>query len=61
MILCLSWTADHAAAPFCKALAEDIVRGFADESFCIVNMKAKVQELATELLASDKDNREEEE
>ena len=48
-------------APSCKALAEDIVRGFADESFCIVNMKAKVQELATELLASDKDNREEEE
>ena len=46
-------------APSCKALAEDIVRGFADKSFCIVNMKAKVQELATELLASDKDNREE--
>lgn len=32
-------------APSCRALAEDIVRGFADESFCIINMKAKLQDL----------------
>lgn len=31
-------------APSCRALAEDIVRGFADESFCIINMKAKLQD-----------------
>ncbi len=35
-------------APSCRALAEDIVRGFADESFCIINVKAKIQELLLE-------------
>lgn len=45
-------------APSCRALAEDIVRGFADDSFCIVNMKAKVNELASELMASGIDKTE---
>lgn len=46
-------------APSCKALAEDIVRGFADDSFCIVNMKAKVNKLlASELMARSADKTE---
>ncbi len=35
-------------APSCRALAEDIVRGFADESFCIINMKAMLQNMPSE-------------
>lgn len=36
-------------APSCKALAEDIVRGFASENDCIFKMKERVRELASEL------------
>ncbi len=39
-------------APSCRALAEDIVRGFADEGACMINMKEKVKELAPEILSS---------
>lgn len=42
-------------APSCRALAEDIVRGFADESFCIINVKAKIQELLLEKVKSDEE------
>lgn len=48
-------------APSCKALAEDIVRGFADESYCIVNVKAKVRELASELESYDREKTSEKE
>lgn len=33
-------------APTCRALAEDIVRGYATKSACIYNLKAKILELA---------------
>ena len=33
----------------CKALAEDIVRGFASDNDCIFKMKERVRELASEL------------
>lgn len=36
-------------APSCKALAEDIVRGFGNENDCIFKMREKVKELAKEL------------
>ena len=36
-------------APSCKALAEDIVRGFANENDCIFKMRERVRELAKEL------------
>lgn len=36
-------------APSCKALAEDIVLGFASENDCIFRMREKVQNLAKEL------------
>ncbi|MFA7636277.1 MAG: [Fe-Fe] hydrogenase large subunit C-terminal domain-containing protein [Monoglobales bacterium] len=36
-------------APSCKALAEDIVKGFATENDCIFKMREKVQNLAKEL------------
>ena len=36
-------------APSCKALAEDIVNGFATENDCIFRMREKVQSLAKEL------------
>lgn len=36
-------------APSCRALAEDIVRGFADKNDCIFKMREKVKELAKEL------------
>lgn len=46
-------------APSCHALAEDIVRGFADESFCIINIKAKLQDLINN--TDDADNHEKQE
>lgn len=36
-------------APSCKALAEDIVRGFGNENDCIFKMRERVRELAKEL------------
>lgn len=36
-------------APSCKALAEDIVRGFGNENDCIFKMRERVKELAKEL------------
>ncbi len=36
-------------APSCKALAEDIVRGFGNENDCIFKMRERVKELAREL------------
>ena len=36
-------------APSCKALSEDIVRGFGNETDCIFKMREKVKELAKEL------------
>ncbi len=36
-------------APSCKALAEDIVRGFGSENDCIFKMRERVKELAKEL------------
>lgn len=36
-------------APSCRALAEDIVRGFGDESFCIFKIKERVENLTNEL------------
>ena len=36
-------------APSCKALAEDIVNGYATENDCIFRMREKVQNLAKEL------------
>lgn len=44
-------------APSCRALAEDIVRGFADESFCIINLKAKLHDL-TDSGAGNSDDKE---
>jgi hypothetical protein len=37
-------------APNCRALAEDIVRGIANETDCIFKLKEKVKELSIELL-----------
>ncbi len=42
-------------APSCRALAEDIVRGFASEDDCIFKMREKIKELAEELTNSRKD------
>lgn len=36
-------------APTCKALAEDVVRGFGNENDCIFKMRERVRELAKEL------------
>ena len=36
-------------APSCKALAEDIVRGFGNENDCVFKMRERVRELAKEL------------
>ena len=36
-------------APSCRALAEDIVRGFGNENDCIFKMRERVRELAKEL------------
>lgn len=36
-------------APSCKALAEDIVRGFGNENACVFKMRERVRELAKEL------------
>lgn len=36
-------------APSCKALAEDIARGFANENDCIFKMREKIRDLAKEL------------
>lgn len=37
-------------APSCKALAEDIVRGFAGESDCIYKLREKVRDLAKQMI-----------
>ena len=36
-------------APSCKALAEDVARGFANENDCIFKMRERIRELAKEL------------
>lgn len=43
-------------APSCHALAEDIVRGFGNESDCIFRMRERLSELAEELLKLNKNN-----
>lgn len=43
-------------APSCRALAEDIVRGFASENDCIFKMRERVRELANELFCLDSDS-----
>ena len=40
-------------APSCKALAEDIVRGFASENDCIIKMRERIRELARGLMDLD--------
>ncbi len=40
-------------APSCKALAEDIVRGFAGENDCIIKMRERIRELAQDLMDLD--------
>ena len=40
-------------APSCTALAEDVVRGFANENDCIFRMRDRVRELAKELFEMD--------
>ena len=40
-------------APSCKALAEDIVRGFANENDCIIRMRKRIRELAQGLMDPD--------
>ena len=40
-------------SPGCRDLAEDIVRGYASENDCIFNLKAKINELAKEMLELD--------
>lgn len=37
-------------APSCRALAEDIVRGFGRQTDCIVKMREQVQQIATKLM-----------
>ncbi|MCL6638133.1 MAG: 4Fe-4S binding protein [Firmicutes bacterium] len=37
-------------SPNCRALAEDIVRGFANETYCIFKLRERVQALAEEML-----------
>lgn len=53
-------------APSCKALAEDVARGFANENDCIFKMREKIRDLAKELFelnenhqrsSDEKDNR----
>ena len=36
-------------APSCRALAEDVVRGFGNENDCIFKMRERVRDLAKEL------------
>ncbi len=36
-------------APSCKALAEDIVRGFASEEACIFKLREEMRDMAQEL------------
>ncbi|MDD6735110.1 MAG: [Fe-Fe] hydrogenase large subunit C-terminal domain-containing protein [Clostridiales bacterium] len=43
-------------APTCKALAEDIVRGFGSETDCIFRMRERIGELARELYEMKKRN-----
>ena len=38
-------------APSCRALAEDMVRGFGNETDCIYKLREKVRELAREMMA----------
>lgn len=40
-------------APSCRALAEDIVRGFASENDCIIKMRERIRELAQDLMELD--------
>lgn len=42
-------------APSCKALAEDIVRGFANENDCVFVMRKKVNKLAKKLIELNED------
>ena len=44
-------------APSCKALAEDVVRGFANENDCIFKMRDRVRELAKELFELNENHR----
>ena len=37
-------------APTCKCLAEDIVRGFANETDCIFKLRERVRNLAVEMM-----------
>lgn len=37
-------------SPSCRALAEDIVRGFAETSFCVFKLREKLQQLAREIV-----------
>jgi len=42
-------------APSCKALAEDIVRGYATENDCVFVMRKKVNKLAKKLIELNED------
>lgn len=44
-------------APSCKALAEDVVRGFGNENDCIFKMRERVRELAKELFELNENHR----
>lgn len=44
-------------APTCRALAEDIVRGYATKSACIYNLKAKILELAEGIEEFNRNNK----
>ena len=44
-------------APSCRALAEDVVRGFANENDCIFKMRDRVRELAKELFELNENHR----
>jgi len=44
-------------APTCRALAEDIVRGYAAKSACIYNLKAKILELAEGIEEFNRNNK----
>lgn len=44
-------------APSCRALAEDIVRGTAKETDCIIRYKERIAEMAAEMLSSQSEDR----
>lgn len=37
-------------SPSCRVLAEDIVRGVATETDCVIKLRERLQEVATEML-----------